>query len=147
MENRYGILRHKQQEKADAVMHEYVFFAFSESQFEEGMKKIGAKFTSELYRLGDSGGFYKKTDAPKIRQLFSDLDAETKEAFRTGGAEFVKEAFLYEMGNHEYGLTYDLEPVLDSLGLTMEEVLSIPYMADGLKMAKESFRDCMEVKE
>lgn len=146
MGNRYRDLRKRQQEKTDKLFKETVFFAFNEKQLQEGMKQIGARFTSELYRLGSTGGFYKKTDAPKIHQLFSDLAAERAEAFKNGGAEFAKEAFLEEMANHEYGYTYDLDPVFDALGFTEDEVASTPYLAEGLRMAMESIRDCMEVK-
>ena len=146
MANRYSALRKRQQEKINKVFHETVFFAFNEEQFNHGMEKIGARFTSELYRLGNSGGYYKKTDAPKIRQLFSDLEAERVEAFRNGGAEFAKEAFLEEMANHEYGYTYDLDPVIEALGFTEDEVAGTPYLAEGLQMALSCYRDCMEVR-
>lgn len=147
MGNRYRIMRERQQKKVDDVFAEIVFFAFNENQFQEGMKKIGAKSPSELYRLGSSGGFYKKKDAQRIRQLFSDLECETAEAFRTGGSEFAKEAFLEEMANHEYGYTHDLEPVLDDLGFTEDQVVNTPYLTDGLRMALSCFPDFMEVKD
>ena len=65
MGNRYRDLRKRQQKKTDKLFKETVFFAFNEKQLQEGMKQIGARFTSELYRMGSTGGFYKKTDAPK----------------------------------------------------------------------------------
>ena len=32
------------------------------------------------------------------------------------------EAFIYELGNHEYCITYDLEPTLSSLGLDFKDL-------------------------
>jgi hypothetical protein len=44
--------------------------------------------------------------------------------------------FEYELANHEYSYTYDPEPALNTLGLTLEEVEADPIMADAFKRAK-----------
>ena len=45
-------------------------FAFSEEQFEEMKLKLGVKENSELYRLGNTGGFYRKVDSELIHDTF-----------------------------------------------------------------------------
>lgn len=46
-----------------------VFYAFNNEQFAEGMNGIGLTVddTDKIYKLGNSGGFYRKVDAPIIR--------------------------------------------------------------------------------
>ena len=53
----YQELRTRQQKEVDALP---LGFAFSEKQFEEMKAKLGVKENSELYRLGSTGGFYRK---------------------------------------------------------------------------------------
>lgn len=95
----YQEYRENRQKKANELP---IFFAFSNQQFAEEMKKRGLteKDTDKLYRFpGVSGGFYLKSDAPIIRAYFEEPDPLDKlmEDF-----EFAESAFYYEMGNHEY---------------------------------------------
>lgn len=61
-------------------------FAFSETQFEEMKIKLGVKENSELYRLGDTGGFYRKADSELIHRTFKRMRKNAKTPFsrRTG---------------------------------------------------------------
>ena len=36
--------------------------------------------------------------------------------------------FSYELANHEYCITYDIEPTLDALGLTLDEINKRAYL-------------------
>ena len=78
-----------------------VFFAFGREQFKEQMEKRGLteNDTDKIYRLGDSGGFYLKSDADVIRAFFSKGD-ELPELMKDH--DFAVGAFYYEMANHEY---------------------------------------------
>lgn len=53
------------------------------------------------------------------------------------GTGFVYEMFLYEMDNHEYGYTGDLEDTLDALGMTIEEIAASEKLMAGLEKAKK----------
>lgn len=82
-----------------------IFYAFSNEQFNEAMKERGLNPETDkkkLYRLGDSGGFYLKSDAEKVENFFkrNSLNELMKDY------EFAKDAFYYEMCNHEYGINY-----------------------------------------
>ena len=55
-------------------------FAFSEEQFEEMKLKLGVKENSELYRLGNTGGFYRKVDSELIHDTFKRHAEERKNA-------------------------------------------------------------------
>ncbi len=53
------------------------------------------------------------------------------------GTGFVYEMFLYEMDNHEYGYTGDLEDTLEALGMTIEEIDGSEKLKAGLEKAKK----------
>ena len=36
--------------------------------------------------------------------------------------KYLVDMFKYELANHEYGYTYDLEPTLEACGLTEEDI-------------------------
>ena len=79
-----------------------LFWAFTTKQLDEELAKRGATL-ADIYRLGDTGGFYLKKDAEIIRAFFSkgkELNALMLDY------DFAVEAFLYEMNNHEYAINY-----------------------------------------
>lgn len=45
--------------------------------------------------------------------------------------------FLYEMDNHEYGYTGDLDDTLDALGMEWEEIEASEKLLTGLKKAQQ----------
>ena len=95
------------------------------------------KDLDKIYRLGSTGGYYKKTDAQLIRDTLNRHEAELREAIdgdKTGEG-FIYEMFLYELDNHEYGYTRDTEDTLDALGYTADEVLGDPRLKRGIEKA------------
>jgi len=80
-------------------------FAFGMKQFKEMMESWGLteNDTDKIYKLGDTGGFYLKSDSQTIIDYFNqpdDLEELMKdEAFRI-------DAFRYEMDNHEYAINW-----------------------------------------
>ena len=77
-------------------------FAFSE--------ELGVKENSELYRLGNTGGFYRKVDSELIHGTFKRHAEERRKAIFTESginAEYVQSMFYYEMCNHEFGINWD----------------------------------------
>lgn len=117
-----------------------MFFAFSNKQFEEGMKKLGlnSSETDKIYSL-NGGGYYKKTDAEKLHNMFARHDEEMKKEM--SNSEFVYDMFDYELGNHEYTYTYDITQTIDSLGLSIEEINSNPILLEGLQKACRDQRE------
>ena len=135
--NKYAELRQRQQQETNALP---IGFAFGNRQFEEMMWGWGLdpeKDLDKIYRLGSTGGYYKKTDAQLIRDTLSRHETELQEAIdgdKTGKG-FIYEMFLYELDNHEYGYTMDTEDTLDALGYTVDEVLADPRLKRGLEKA------------
>ena len=69
------------------------------------------------------------------------LDREKKEAIAadTTGDGIIKDMFLYELANHEYCITYDLEDTLDALALTVDEINADPRLLHGLEKALKQY--------
>jgi formylglycine-generating enzyme required for sulfatase activity len=81
-----------------------IFYAFTNAQFKRAMEERGLteNDTDKLYKLGNTGGFYLKSDAPLIKKYIEgDKLAELMKDF-----EFAKSAIYYEMCNHEYGINW-----------------------------------------
>ena len=143
--NRYRAMKERHRKDiADFPM----FFAFSDKQFAEGMEKLGLKptDTKSIYRLGDTGGFYRKSDAEQLLQMLIRHEREMQEAIAedTTGEGFIFDMFFYELANHEYCITYDYEDTLGSLGLTSEEIRDNTALSAGLKLATKKYLEGCE---
>lgn len=116
-------------------------FAFSNEQFKEGMKKLGLKETEthKVYSFG-GGGFYRRTDSKALGEMIERHNREMNEAIENDqtGEGYIFDMFDYELANHEFGYTWDLEPTLDALGLTMDEVKANERLLHGLNLAKKN---------
>lgn len=119
-------------------------FAFNNKQFAEGMEKLGLKVTDtdKVYKL-DGGAFYRKTDSQKLKDLLERHEKEMTEAIEsdTTGEGFIFDMFNYELANHEYCITGDIEPTLETLGFTLEDIKKDPKLIAGLKKGIANQRD------
>jgi hypothetical protein len=131
--NTYRKLKAKHQKEVNEFP---MFFAFSDKQFKEGMEKFGLSEndTDKIYKFGNTGGFYLRSDAQKLHEMLDRHFQETTEAIKNDD-EFVYDMFEYELANHEYCITYDLEDTLDALGLTAEQINADKRLTHGLNKA------------
>ena len=144
--NKYIEMLHRHQEEVNALP---IKFAFSDKQFTEGMAKLGLSptDTDKIYALGETGGFYRVADAKLIRDTFNRHIEERQKAIEddTTGKGYICEMFRYELQNHEYAYTGDLEDTIESLGLTMKEINDNPALKHGLELARKKYiRDADE---
>lgn len=134
--NAYLTLKQKQQEEANNFP---MVFAFDNRQFEEAMAKLGltAGDTDKIYSIG-GGGFIRKTDSAPFEEMFERHAAEMQEAVDADatGEGFIFQMFDYELANHEYGYTGDIEPTLNALDLTMDDVKADKRLLHGLAKAR-----------
>ena len=93
-------------------------FAFSNKQFEEAKIKLGVIDNKDLLII-PSGGIIRKSDSKAYGDLVNHFMQSTEEAEKDD--EYLYQGFLYELGNHEYCITYDPTDTLDCFGLTIEE--------------------------
>jgi len=136
MPNQYTLLKERHQQEVNAFPF---FFAFSKEQFAEGMRSFGLSPGDEgkLYKLGNTGGFYLRTDAERLHEMFDRHHAEREAAIAadTTGDGYIYDMFYYELANHECGLTGDTEDALNALGITMDEIVADERLDKALKRA------------
>lgn len=143
--NKYKQMKERHRKEIEAFP---MFFAFSDQQFAEGMKSLGLEptDTKAIYRLGGTGGFYRKSDAGELKSMFLRHDLEFDEAIAedTTGEGFIYDMFLYELANHEYCITYDYEDTFAAVGLTSEEIYGNTALVAGLQKATKKYLEGCE---
>jgi len=119
-----------------------MFFAFGNDQFDENIKKVGLtpEDTDKILSIG-YGGFIRKEDREKFLNMMESHDKELQQAIAADetGEGFIKDMFLYELGNHEYIVTGRFEDTLDAVGLTLEEVKENEALEHGLITARNEY--------
>lgn len=144
MSNAYRELKEKQQEEFNKFP---LGAAFGNEQFKEMMEKWGLKEkdTDKIISLG-AGAFIRKADKEAFLDLNRRHTAQLKEAIAADetGEGFIYQMFYYELANHEYGYTGDLEDTLDALGYTAEEINADERLLRGLNKAADEImaHDC-----
>lgn len=117
-------------------------FAFGNAQFKEMMKDFGLteNDTDKIVSIG-FGGYVKKENLKAMEELFKSQANEMKQAFNDD--EFLESAFNYEMGNHEYIITYDKADVFRALGLSIKS-LDDERVYNIFKKAENKYLEAME---
>jgi hypothetical protein len=137
MANKYLELKNKMQKEVDSFP---MVFAFSNQQFKEAMEKLGLteNDTDKVFSIG-GGGFIRKTDSKAFGEMFDRHEKEMQAEIDNDktGEGFIKDMFYYELCNHEYSYTRDIESTLDALDLHYEEILASEKLSHGLRLAKE----------
>lgn len=139
MKNSYDELREIQQERFNNLP---IGFAYSEKQFNEMMHRWGLDpdtDTDQICYVFGRLGFARKSDLPLIKATVKKEQEETEQAIASDrdGTGFIYDMFVSEMFNHEYGLTHNIDEVLEALGLTADQVNSDERFQSAMKMASE----------
>ena len=133
--NAYQEMKDRQQKEFDAFP---MGAAFSQQQFQNMMEKWGLTVndTDKICSIG-GGCYIRKTDIAAFTTLINKTAAKLKNAITadTTGDGFIFDMFVYELANHEYCITYDLDDTLDALGLTIEEIKADKRLHYGLNKA------------
>lgn len=114
------------------------FFAFSEEQFKEGLKKLNTT-KKDIISTG-YGGFIKKTDKNAYLKMFERFNDTLKESLKDD--TFLYNALKYELGNHEFVITYDYEDTLSIFGLKYNKLTKREL--DILEKAKNDYLENTE---
>ena len=96
-----------------------IFFAFSNEQMAEGIRKHNVSETNKIVNIG-AGGFVLKNRLQEFKDLIARHDAERAQ-LRKDEKELIA-AIVYELQNHEYCITGDVTDALEALDLTRETV-------------------------
>ena len=131
--------------QSDEVNKFPIKFAFSNEQFKIAMQELGLNEndTDKVTSIGFGGGFIRKDDIPKYKEMFKRHNKELKDAINSDktGEGFIKEMFRDELNNHEYYITRDYEETFDALGLTMEDIYNNKNLQNGLEIATKEYLD------
>ena len=90
-----------------------VTYAFSQSQLENAMKKLGANDKSELTSLFGYGDICLKSKAKEILLWVIDREKQKKNWLKGLTTKEQNYIIEYELYNHECNYTWDIEPVVD----------------------------------
>jgi hypothetical protein len=110
----YSELKAQQQK---AINDFPIFFAFNNEQLETGLKKLNT--TKEEIRSIGSGGFVRKTDQEALVKLSMEQHNAINNAMLDD--DFLISAITYELGNHEFCITYDPTDTIEALGLDLTD--------------------------
>ena len=139
--NKYEEIKNKHQKRVNDFP---LGFAFSNQQFKDMMEKWGLKETDtdKIYSIG-AGGYIRKTDLEEYKKMWDDIRKEHNDLIEQDktGEGYIKDMFLYELENHEYGYTHELEDTLDALELTYDQVMESPSLKHGLELARKEILD------
>jgi hypothetical protein len=116
MNETYQELETRQQNELNAFEH--IFFAFSNKQFEEGLKRLDTN-TKSIFSMG-GGGYVLKSHAKDLDELFTRHKQELKENRKS--RKNLLESLVYQLRNHEFCITYDVTDALESLGLALVDI-------------------------
>ena len=134
--NKYSTLQNTQQERFNALP---IYFAFGNNQFEDLLAKLGAE-VKELFTFG-AGSIMKKKDKHLLVEHYRLSTIEDTEAMKDDA--YIYQMFICELGNHEYGYTYDMEDTLNACGYNEETIREDPRIFSICQKARKDFIDSM----
>lgn len=138
----YQAMRERHQREVNAFPMKW---AFTDAQFEKGMRELGLEpwQTDEVIGIG-GGGFIRKSDKQAFTGLFARQRRELEAAIAEDTGGFAYDMFMRELGNHEYVITGDLSDTLDACGLSAEQINNDPKLRKALARA---IKDYMEAAD
>jgi hypothetical protein len=112
---KYLELKKENQKKFDDFAKDNIYwiFAFSDNEMNEKLNELNLK-REDIVSIG-VGGFIKKENIKAYNELSKNMTNEID--MIKDDKEELKKAFIYELANHEYCITYDLDDTLDALGI------------------------------
>ena len=142
--SKYLELKNKNQKIFNEFAEKYIYwiFAFSSKEFEDKLKENNLT-KNDIVSIG-AGGFIKKEHRELYLNEMNRLNNyDPFKQIKHDDTE-VKKAFIYELANHEYCITYYLDDTLDALGITEEEIKKDARLK---KLLKEAISEYLENSE
>ena len=129
-----NLIRRQEKEFNDFPM----FFAYNEKQYKEGKQTLGVINDKEICSI-EYGGYIRKKDLQTFNNMLEKHEIELKQSIENDktGEGFIYDMFLYELENHEYFITYEIDDTLDALNLTIDDVLNSNTLKRGLLLARK----------
>lgn len=123
-----------------------IYWAFGEGQFQELLKKLNLKDTPEdlkkLITIGH-GGIMKKCDLYLLKNYETTFSKDKLLFWLNNNFQFAYSAFQYEMDNHEFSLTYDIDVIFSALDITYDDIyINAMLRLAFLRAKKDYLRKC-----
>jgi hypothetical protein len=116
----YWKLRKEKQELYNDFSSKYIFYAYNQEQFNDGLNKLNCK-ESDLVSIYP-GTFLLKEKRNDFNELFKSLDISE---ILKNDIDLMESAIYEELNNHEYIILFDpqttIETVYNELGLSPED--------------------------
>jgi len=117
----YQELKARQSKEFDGF--EGIFFAFNDKQFQDGMKNIGYdnqdNLKDKIVSIG-CGGYLRKDRVKDFTAMRNRHHEEEKQ--RKQDKKYVLESLVFELRNHEFCVTHEVEPALNVLGYEEKDI-------------------------
>lgn len=142
--SKYLELKNKNQKIFNDFSEKYIYwiFAFGNKEFDDKLKEHGLT-KDDIISIG-AGGFIKKEHRESYLNEMNRLNNyDPFKQVKDDDVE-VKKAFIYELANHEYCITYNLDDTLDALGITAEKIKKDDRLK---KLLKEAINQYLENSE
>lgn len=118
-----------------------LFFAFNQKQFKEGTATLKTKCPNDVLSVGH-GCYILKKDEKNFDDLINEMNLKMDDLLSTYQGAY--DAFIYELGNHEYCITFDLTDTMDALGLSFKDVKSKDFLLKALEAATRDYLESAE---
>lgn len=122
-----------------------IYWAFGQSQLEEVAHKLNFQSAEEMIPhvkgIG-AGGFCKEEDYSTVIDTFKRQDENLSDLLHND-YDFLVDAIEYELGNHEYIITYDKWDALAPLGL-VEEYNTSEVIQKATEEAIKNYKEAMK---
>lgn len=139
--NAYAEMKKHHQEEVNALP---MYWAFTEERFDEILKELGLT-ENDTGKLCNTfgGGFCLASDAKMIADTLIRHRKELEVAIEADatGDDFIKDMFIYELRDHEYTYTCEVEETVEACGFTMEQVENDERLLRGLEAAAKELRE------
>ena len=96
-----------------------IFFAFSNEQYAEGIKKIGASKDNKITSIG-AGGYILSKDVKRFLSMCGTRKQRLKNYLKE--PEQLKDALIYELANHEFCITGDYTDAMEALNIKPDKM-------------------------
>lgn len=113
-------LKNRHEQELNTFIDNYVFFAFNNEQFEEGLKKLNCGKSEVTGFI--AGGIILKNKVDEYISLAKKHKSELAKRAKEDREGQIK-LLVYELGNHEYGYTGDPTDAIKSLGFKVSKTV------------------------
>lgn len=133
----YTEMKERHQSEVNALP---LAFAFSHDRY---LERLAAwNITEEEAKAGaivgiGNGGFIRASDRDLVISTFERIADEEAAAIAADqdGTGYIYQMFLYELNNHEYSYTGDIDDTLDALHISNKDLAENPALLNGLNLA------------